>query len=188
LIPTNQIAALQVTNFIELAGTLSLSLINRFMPESSDSFTLAVFPAASGSFTNIMSGSRLNTTDNLASFLVTLSSTNLVVSEFSSPDSDGDGQTDYAESVAGTDPADSMSVFAVASVRLDTNGHPAIRFPFVSGRAYQVHYANAPAGSWSVVTNAVFTTPVTNVYEWVDNGSLTGGLPPAGRMYRVGLK
>ena len=72
----------KVTSFVQFVGTLSLSLINNFLPSSTDSFTLMEFASLLGTFDNAANGSRLNTSDNLASFEVTYTGTNLVTSAY----------------------------------------------------------------------------------------------------------
>lgn len=163
--------------------------MNGVYPSADDTFKLFSFGSATGSFANITNGARLSTTDNLGSFLVTLTATNLVVSDFVSPDTDGDGQTDYAESIAGTDAADPANALAITEITLNGSGHPVIRFPFVAGKNYRVLYADDPAAeTWSAIDSPAFTQPAPGLHEWVDDGTLTGGLPATGRSYRIGMK
>jgi fibronectin-binding autotransporter adhesin len=186
LIPTNQYDVVTVTNFVEFAGTLSLSLLPGFLPEAADSFALMSFGSSSGSFANV-SGGRVSLTNNLASFAVTLSATNLVLSGAQYADSDGDGQGDLQEQAAGTDAADPASALAILSVTLNGTGHSVVRFQSVTGKSYRMEYSDNFA-TWNVATGAVFTNPLPSVSEWVDDGTLTGGLPANGRAYRIGLQ
>ncbi|HEY6170010.1 MAG TPA: hypothetical protein VI454_18370, partial [Verrucomicrobiae bacterium] len=189
LIATNEYDVLNVTSFVNLAGTLSLSLINNFYPASAAAFRVSNFASATGAFGNVTSGARLNTTDNLGSFLVTLSVTNLVVGNYVSPDSDGDGMTDYAEFLAGTDPADPASVLKIVLLAFNGAGQPVVRFPFVAGKNYRILYTDdLSSGVWSAVNSPTFTTPLAGFYEWTDDGTQTGGLNSAARFYRIGLQ
>ncbi|HEY6166879.1 MAG TPA: hypothetical protein VI454_02480 [Verrucomicrobiae bacterium] len=189
LIPTNQYDVLNVTGPVELGGALNLSLTNRFYPSAVTMFTLFNFPSATGNFTNVATGGRLNTTDNLGSFLVTLSATNLVVGDYTSPDSDNDGLTDYAEYLAGTDLHDVTSVLKILLLTFNNAGQPVMRFPFVVGRNYRIRYTDDLSSSvWGAVDSPMFTTPLTGFYEWTDDGTQTGGLASPTRFYRVELQ
>jgi T5SS/PEP-CTERM-associated repeat protein len=186
LIPTNQHDIVTVTNFVEFAGTLSLSLLPGFLPAAADSFALMSFGSASGSFANV-SGGRVSLTNNLASFAVTMSATNLVLSGAQYTDTDGDGQGDLQEQAAGTAAADPASALAILSVTVNGAGHSVVRFQSVTGKSYRVEYSDNFA-TWNVATGATFTNPSPGVSEWVDDGTLTGGPPAAGRAYRIGLQ
>lgn len=67
----------QSSRSLTLAGSLAVTLINGFVPQSADTFTIitTVSPLA-GSFENIASGERLTTADGSGSFFVTYSSDN----------------------------------------------------------------------------------------------------------------
>lgn len=67
-----------------------------------------------------------------------------------STDSDGDGQTDYAEFVAGTNPTNSLSCLAL-SARLNSGGLT-LSWPGVKGRSYRVESWGA-SGSWVATTD-----------------------------------
>ena len=64
------------------------------------------------------------------------------------PDTDGEGQSDRDEVIAGMDPLDPASYFAILSQTLDPVAQ-VISWPGRSGRLYTVISAPAPAGSWS---------------------------------------
>jgi hypothetical protein len=185
LMPTNQYDQLTVTNFVQFAGTLSLALLNNFLPDDSDSFTLLSFGSASGAFTNAPNGGRVDLTNNLASFAVTYTSNNLVLSDVSYVDSDGDRMGDLQEQLAGTNPNDPGSVLIITSITEDMLGRYVIRFQSVAGKNYEVQYSNDLV-LWSAVVGATFTEPAPGAMEWIDDGTLTGGLP-ATRSYRVRL-
>jgi hypothetical protein len=59
-------------------------------------------------------------------------------------DTDGDGQSDGAEIVAGTDPLDPGQFFAISHLVDQTMGWPGL-----AGRLYTVFAADNPAGTWT---------------------------------------
>jgi hypothetical protein len=68
-----------------------------------------------------------------------------------STDTDGDGVSDYAEFVAGTDPTNPQSVFKITSV-VQTNGIPRLTWFGVTGREYRIDESTNLA-QWQVGTN-----------------------------------
>ena len=81
----SQYGFINVNGTVSLGGQLVLSFVNGFQNavSGSNSFTLMNSSSAFiGSFTNIASGDRLNTSDGAGSFLVTYNGTNLVLSNF----------------------------------------------------------------------------------------------------------
>lgn len=64
------------------------------------------------------------------------------------PDSDGEGQSDRVEVIAGMDPLDPASYFAILSQALDPDAQ-VFSWPGRSGRLYTVISASDPTGSWS---------------------------------------
>lgn len=186
---TNEHDVIEVAGAIELAGNLQVSLVGGFYPAPGQSFSLISFSSATGAFAGITSGTRLNTADNLGSFLVTISGTNVVLSDYQSPDTDGDGQSDYAEFMAATDRVDSASVLAITSISRNPAGHVVVRFPFVEGKDYRVLFSDGiPDLGWNTITNPTLSTPEPGFYEWIDDGSSTGGLNLTTRSYRIGLE
>ena len=71
----------------KLNGKLKVELINGFTPQSTDTFTiLTTQTTLTGHFTNVLSGSRLNTEDGSGSFIVTYNGgNNVVLSNFGAP-------------------------------------------------------------------------------------------------------
>ena len=67
---------------VGLNGNLVVSFVNAFQAGNSDNFTVLSSTALSGTFANVASGSRLTTTDNSGSFLVTYDGTDVVLSDF----------------------------------------------------------------------------------------------------------
>ncbi len=222
LIATNQYDVVAVTNFVEFAGTLSLALINNFLPAPANNFTLVSFGSSSGAFTNAPNGGRVNLTNNLANFAVTYTGTNFVLGDVQYVDSDGDGITDiwalqyfgmnslpagtgpgqrfgdadgdgqnnYAEFVASTDPRDSRSLLAITSITRNGSSSNTIQFTCAADKTYQFEFSNDLV-TWTPVVGAVLTTisppspPVLGVCQWIDNGTLTSGLSVVSRAYRV---
>jgi hypothetical protein len=62
-------------------------------------------------------------------------------------DSDGDGQSNLNEYLAGTNPRSGISVFGIASVTKVAEGFT-VTWPCVAGKTYQVLYADIPNGPW----------------------------------------
>jgi hypothetical protein len=192
---------------ITWGGNLRVSLAPGFIPNSGDVFTLAQCAASAGSFANVTSGSRLKTTDNLGSFLVTYGSSTLQLSDYQSTDldadglddtwaaqyfggsplpngsgpndkfgdKDGDGLSNYAEFIAGTNPTNALSVFKLTVSASDAPS-VTLQFPFVFGRAYRLWFSTN-LNSWAELLVPGYTHPEPGVSQWVDDGSLTGGLP-----------
>jgi hypothetical protein len=186
LIPIETYDQVAVSGSLQLAGTLSLGLINNFLPEPEDSFTLVSFNSSSGSFINATNGSRVSFSNNLASFAVTQTANAIIVGDVRYVDSDGDGQPDLHEQAAGTNPNDSRSALAVVSITLNGSGHAVVRFPFVFSQGYRVEFANDLV-TWTPIYNPALGNPLPFIAEWIDDGTLTGGLPGTKRFYRVGL-
>ena len=73
-------------------------------------------------------------------------------------------------------------------VSVGAGGSVTLRFPFVAGKSYRLLYTDSlSSGVWNVIAAPVFTTPAAGLHEWVDDGTLTGGLGATTRAYRVGL-
>ncbi len=97
-------------------------------------------------------------------------------------DSDGDGQSDYDEHVAGTDPHSGASFFRAELVTVE--GGAVLAFPTIIGRQYRVESSGslAPGAVWEAVqdwtagTGAVMEVPVA------------GPAPGQPRFHRVGAR
>jgi len=66
-------------------------------------------------------------------------------------DTDGDGQSDGVEVVAGTDPTDDKSLFKVAYVSLLGEGYERwvrIGWRTILGKKYRVYYQDRPGTGW----------------------------------------
>ena len=93
---------LVVDDTLTLGGDLEIVLLDGFVPDPLDVWTVASAGALSGGFANVADGGRLSTLDGLGSFLVEYSAlSNLVVlSDFAVEDNadfDGDGDIDLAD-------------------------------------------------------------------------------------------
>ncbi len=70
-------------------------------------------------------------------------------------DTDGDGMSDYAEFIAGTDPTNPASVFRLSVTGLGPNNQAQLQWPYATGRAYQI------LGS----TNGVTWPPISGWFQ-----------------------
>ena len=85
-------------------------------------------------------------------------------------DTDGDGVPDYAEAIAGTDPADPASYLRVDRIVMEGAGGPSIEFMAVSNRTYSILYhaqVETATGVWNILTNipAASTNRILNVVD-----------------------
>jgi hypothetical protein len=72
-----------VSGSATFGGTLDVALVNGFVPQPGDSFTvLTAGPPITGAFTNAANGGRFPTTDGRGSFIATYSDNHLVLSNF----------------------------------------------------------------------------------------------------------
>lgn len=180
--PTNGYDQLAVSNFVRFGGTLDLRLTNGFLPSPGDTFTLVKFATSFGIFNGVSNGQRINFLNGKISFFVNYDN-HLVLSAVQYRDSDGDGQGDLQEEAAGTDPNDPASVLAVTSIT--ESGNVVVQFRSVAGKTYRIEHSTS-VGLWSIATTNVPATGTNTT--WIDDGSLTGGLPATNRFYRVGLQ
>ncbi|MEI6516048.1 MAG: choice-of-anchor D domain-containing protein, partial [bacterium] len=81
-----------------------------------------------------------------------------------SQDSDGDGVTDQAELLAGTDKNDKSSFFHVAKMRPVTGGGVELTWASVSGRRYNVMIATNLASGYAVLASGLNAAPPENRY------------------------
>lgn len=96
-------------------------------------------------------------------------------------DSDGDHMPDWQEYIAGTDPSNRLSVFAITKMSPATNGAGGfvLRWTSVSNHLYAVWQASNLVTGFAVQTNNITSTPPTNVY------TTTPGPSPAFYQIRV---
>ena len=111
-------------------------------------------------------------------------------------DADGDGQSNIAEYLSGTNPTNSASVFNITSTTIQTNGHVTLKWSSVGGTRYRVQYADGPANASNLTFNDIarplateqdasaYGTPAVQVFT--DDFTLSGGAPTSGsRFYRI---
>ena len=73
-------------------------------------------------------------------------------------DADGDGLTNLQEFLAGTDPRNPNSRFAISSIA-SSAGNIQISFLSVSGKTYQLQYRNdLSSGNWLTLADQIFGT------------------------------
>ena len=155
---------IQVTNFVQFAGTLSLSLINNFVPTAADTFTLMQFGSDSGLFGSVVNGDRLLTLDGLASFQVSYNTNSLQVSGFESN-------------------------LRITSLTRNAAGQMVLQFSCLTNGSYVIEYtSNLRSGVWTAVPSPQLTWAAPGIGQWVDDGTLTGGLAVPFRAYRVGVQ
>jgi Bacterial Ig domain len=114
--------AVVVTNVAKPAGNISVSAILTFLTDADGDGTPDIWETAYGFGTN-------NSAD-------------------ASLDSDGDGASNLAEYLAGTDPTNALSYLRIDSI--SAVGSATISFGTISNRTYTVQYTDAlAAGAWS---------------------------------------
>ncbi|MBI3879142.1 MAG: hypothetical protein HY301_03645 [Verrucomicrobia bacterium] len=111
-------------------------------------------------------------------------------------DFDGDGQNNFQEFLAGTDPTNAASYFRVMNVVLAGTANVAVRWSGADDTtfrtpAYEIQYTTDFV-SWQTVANPVLNPVAPGGWEWVDDGTQTSGFAPltvpATRSYRVRVK
>jgi len=163
--PSDRIVApgSEVTFTVSAAGTRPLSYQWRFAGTNianatNSALTLnSVSPADSGSYAVVVSNAY-----GLAQSAATLSVGDV--------DSDGDGMSDYAESIAGTNPNDARSFLQLTASLLDAS-RVVLRFEAVTNRSYTILGRTTPeSGTWTrLIDVPAASTPrtiqVTNATE-----------------------
>ncbi|MCX6891388.1 MAG: Ig-like domain-containing protein [Verrucomicrobia bacterium] len=112
-------------------------------------------------------------------------------------DSDGDGQANWQEYYAGTNPTNAASVFRILSLSVNSNGSRVLTWASTGGTRYRVQFADADPnqglpGTFTDVTRLISDemdpgpegAPSTQAFT--DDFNQTGGAPPnSARYYRV---
>ncbi len=94
-------------------------------------------------------------------------------------DTDGDFMGDGAEVIAGTNPLNSNSFFAIREVAAVQNGRPVVLWNGVAGRFYAVYAADTPTGVWTnLATNLAGASSMT----WTNTDN------PDRRIFRLGVR
>ncbi|NOU36456.1 MAG: tandem-95 repeat protein [Kiritimatiellaceae bacterium] len=96
-------------------------------------------------------------------------------------DPDGDGASNYAEYMAGTNPTNKTSVFAVNVPQLTGGTNVVIRWSSVQYRFYTVQMSSNLISGWNTLTSNNVATPPLNVYTTTVNQAGSG-------FYRVRLE
>jgi T5SS/PEP-CTERM-associated repeat protein len=103
-------------------------------------------------------------------------------------DLDGDGQSNHAEFVAGTNPTDALDVFGVTELLPRADGAVRVRFRHLPGKTQRL-FVSTDLVNWTEVPNPWLSFPAAGTAEWLDDGVQVGVLPadPAvsRRYYRV---
>ena len=147
--PIAQYGCAVLSNGVNLAGSLAVTLVNGFVPATGSSFTvLTSGPPITGGFVNAASGFRIQTADGGGSFVYIQNQNSIVLDYFllgsnsASPylqwasahfgctncpqsselaDPDGDGANNRSEFYGGTDPNNSASFVHITSIVRRTN-------------------------------------------------------------------
>ena len=98
-------------------------------------------------------------------------------------DADGDGQSNRAEFLAGTDPTNAASVLRVLSSRFDADGNAGLRFPIAPSRTYRIE-TSADLKSCNPAAGQL-TYPEKGIAEWTGLSPFAGPLRPPTGFYRV---
>jgi hypothetical protein len=85
-------------------------------------------------------------------------------------DADGDGMTNAAEDIAGTNPLDPTSVFRITNITLPSSSTVSLTWSSVSGKKYQLETASAPNGTYSSIGNQI-TASVATTSETVSGSA-----------------
>ena len=102
-------------------------------------------------------------------------------------DPDGDGLSNLAEYLFGTNPLFPDSASAQLSQSRGANGVMNLTFPTIKDRIYTVLYSTNLAGSFQTLSTGIIGTGATMTVT--DNGSVTGSLPSTAsqRFYRLSV-
>jgi T5SS/PEP-CTERM-associated repeat protein len=162
---------LSASGTITWNGRLHVTIAPGFVPSPFDLFIVAQCAGDSGSFINVPNGGRLNTADNLGSFVVTYGDSALQLSGYQALTPTN--STNFKMSVPGA---------SATSVTL--------QFPFDVGRTYRLWFST-DLTSWVELPVPGYLQPQPGVGQWTDDGSLTGGASFSAktpRFYRISVE
>jgi hypothetical protein len=178
-------------NFVPATGAFSYSPARGF--RGLDRFTFSATDGQASSSVATLNLNVVNPPDTNANNLPDAWETSYAVSD-PNADADADGQTNYQEYLAGTNPTNAASVFRVLSTTLNPNRQPVIAWTTTGGTRYRVQFANAntrPGSFTDVVrpiTDEIDPGPdgLPSVQSFTDDFSRTGGAPTNNsRYYRI---
>ena len=104
-----------------------------------------------------------------------------------SGDFDGDGSSNLFEYLAGSNPLEFDLVDQpIPDITPNLDGTMTLKFRALPGRVYRIESSDDLA-TWAYASAALTVAVEAIAFEWVDDGSTTGGLPADGvrRFYRV---
>jgi hypothetical protein len=109
-----------------------------------------------------------------------------------SADSDGDGLSNYKEFLLGTHPlnGESLLVMDYRDMPQTATSH-SISWQTIGGRSYWIEYTDDLSQPFQRATSRTendVANGLSDTETFIDYGTLTGGLPPVGRYYRIMLK
>ena len=79
-------------------------------------------------------------------------------------DPDEDGYDNLAEYIAGTDPTNGLSMFAISNVRQTEELKPVLEWPSLTGREYTVYFTSSWISNFAVATSHLPADPPFNVF------------------------
>jgi len=196
---------------LRLDGTLRVTLAPGYLPNPTSVYIVARYSAPSGAFQNITAG-RVLTADNLGSFAVQSSTTELRLTDYRTEDTDGDGiQDSWASLHFGVTPLPPGSGVGARDGDDDNDGlsnSQEFRLgtdPRDSQSALHLEITRHPSGSvalrfpylvdgdyeisyssdlqtWITVANPQVNIGAAGAAEWIDPS------PPSARFYRLLLR
>lgn len=145
----------QVFLTVPATGLVEVSVWAHVIPQATQDFAIA----ASGDFTAIPR-ERDEDADGLPDYFERLHY-GALAAVLATDDSDGDGADEWSECIAGTEPTNAASRFAIQHLAAGTNGTFDVSIPFVAGRAYALLAGTEPVPA-TVVASFIAGTPETN--------------------------